>query len=86
VGGRWPRRKPLERAKRWQGYFPVETQTPDDVREMVAALPEGFPIIVDRGPDEDLAPWFAAGATWCLTDFGSEPTVEAVRRVIDAGP
>jgi alkanesulfonate monooxygenase SsuD/methylene tetrahydromethanopterin reductase-like flavin-dependent oxidoreductase (luciferase family) len=86
VGGRWPRKKPLERAKRWQGYFPVETQTPDDVREMRAALGDEFPIIVNCGPGEDSAPWFAAGATWTLTDFGSEPTVEAVQRAIDAGP
>ena len=52
VGGRWPRKKPLERAERWQGYFPVETQTPDDVREMRAALGDEFPIIVNCGPGE----------------------------------
>jgi hypothetical protein len=86
VGGRWPRKKPLERAQRWQGYFPVETQTPDDVRAMRAVLGDAFPVIVAHGPDEDPAPWFEAGATWCLTDFGPEPSLEAVTRAIDAGP
>lgn len=86
VGGRWPRKKPVQRAARWQGFFPVETETPDDVREMVATLGEDFPIIVTNPPEVDPAPWFEAGATWCLTGFGPEPTVEAVEAAIDAGP
>ncbi|MBE2314923.1 LLM class flavin-dependent oxidoreductase [Solirubrobacter sp. CPCC 204708] len=86
VGGRWPRKKPLARAAKWQGYFPVETRSPDDVREMAVALGEGFPIIVVNQPDVDPAPWFQAGATWVLTGFGPEPTVAAVEAVIDAGP
>ena len=37
-------------------------------------------------PGEDPAPWFEAGATWCLTGFGPDPTVAEVERAIDAGP
>ena len=33
-----------------------------------------------------LVPWAEAGVTWVLTDFGPEPTVDAVRAAIDAGP
>ncbi len=44
------------------------------------------PVIVTNPPEVDPAPWFEAGATWCLTGFGPEPTVEAVQRAIDAGP
>jgi alkanesulfonate monooxygenase SsuD/methylene tetrahydromethanopterin reductase-like flavin-dependent oxidoreductase (luciferase family) len=86
VGGRWPRRKPVERAAGWQGFFPVETESPDDVREMRARLGEELAIIVTFGPEVDPAPWFAAGATWCLTGFGPDPDPDAVRAVIDAGP
>jgi alkanesulfonate monooxygenase SsuD/methylene tetrahydromethanopterin reductase-like flavin-dependent oxidoreductase (luciferase family) len=86
TGGRWPRKKPIERAKRWQGYFPVETETPDDVRAMREALGPDLPIIVTNPPEIDPAPWFEAGATWCLTGFGEDPKRTDVERVIDAGP
>lgn len=86
VGGRWPRKKPLARAARWQGFFPVETESPDDVRAMRQALGEDFPVIVVNTPEVDPAPWFEAGATWCLTGFGPDPTVELVERAIAAGP
>lgn len=86
VGGRWPRRRPLERAARWQGYFPVETQSPADVRAMRAQLGHELPIIVTNPPEVDPAPWFEAGATWCLTGFGADPSPDAVRRAIAAGP
>jgi hypothetical protein len=32
----------------------------------------------------DPAPWIAAGATWCLTGFGPQPTAAEVREAIDA--
>jgi hypothetical protein len=32
------------------------------------------------------APWVAAGATWCLTGFGSQPRAAEVEAVIAAGP
>ena len=86
VGGRWPRKKPLARAARWDGFFPVETESPDDVRAMVEALGEGFPVIVTNPPEVDPKPWFDAGATWCLTGFGPDPKRAAVERAIDAGP
>ena len=86
VGGRWPRKKPVERAARWQGFFPVETETPDDVHAMREQLGAPFPIIITNRADVDPAPWFQAGATWCLTGFGPDPTVAEVERAIDAGP
>jgi alkanesulfonate monooxygenase SsuD/methylene tetrahydromethanopterin reductase-like flavin-dependent oxidoreductase (luciferase family) len=42
VAGTWPRRKPLQRAARWDGYVPDNPGpgpfTPADVRAMVAAI------------------------------------------------
>ena len=44
VGGTWPRRTPLRRATRWDGYAPVKADlspfTAEDVRAMVAAIRE----------------------------------------------
>ncbi|MDA0182966.1 LLM class flavin-dependent oxidoreductase [Solirubrobacter phytolaccae] len=86
VGGRWPRKKPLERAKRWQGFFPVETESPEDVHAMREALGEDFPVIIVNTPEVDPAPWFAAGATWVVTGFGPDPKLADVERAIDLGP
>ena len=45
---------------------------------------------VGLGPDTtgefDPAPWFEAGATWCLTGFSNQPQLGAVRDAIAAGP
>ena len=43
-------------------------------------------MIITNEVGVDPAPWAAAGATWCLTGFGKEPTAAAVRAQIDAGP
>ena len=37
-------------------------------------------------PGTDPEPWIAAGATWCLTGFGLQPTRAEVERAIDAQP
>jgi hypothetical protein len=45
-----------------------------------------FDVVVTNPPGTDPAPWAAAGATWCLTGFGPQPTEAGVRGAIDAGP
>jgi hypothetical protein len=40
--------------------------------------------VIANPPGTDPTPWEAAGATWCLTDFGPEPTEDSVRAAIDA--
>ena len=49
-------------------------------------MPDDFDVIVTNDVGVDPAPWFEAGATWCLTGFGKLPTEAAVRTQIDAGP
>jgi alkanesulfonate monooxygenase SsuD/methylene tetrahydromethanopterin reductase-like flavin-dependent oxidoreductase (luciferase family) len=92
VAARYPNRRPLRRAVRWDGLFPIDLPGPDALAELtqeVADLREGsadpFEVVVDIPPDEDPAPWEAAGATWCLTEFGPQPRLAAVREVIEAG-
>ena len=93
IGGRWPNRPPMRRAAHWDGYFPIDLGSPDDLAEVAAAIRklrgdlDGFDLVVELAPDADPAPWIAAGATWWLASFGiDQATPEAVRARIAAGP
>jgi alkanesulfonate monooxygenase SsuD/methylene tetrahydromethanopterin reductase-like flavin-dependent oxidoreductase (luciferase family) len=93
LASRWPRRRPVRRAARWDGLFPIDLPAPDALAELVAEVAAvrpadagPFDVVVANPPDIDPAPWAAAGATWCLTDFGRQPTEDAVRAAIDDGP
>jgi alkanesulfonate monooxygenase SsuD/methylene tetrahydromethanopterin reductase-like flavin-dependent oxidoreductase (luciferase family) len=86
VAARYPNRKPLRRAARHDGLFPIDLPGPEALAEMVAELPAGADVVVTNPPGTDPAPWVAAGATWTLTGFGTEPTAAAVRDAIAAGP
>jgi alkanesulfonate monooxygenase SsuD/methylene tetrahydromethanopterin reductase-like flavin-dependent oxidoreductase (luciferase family) len=93
VAARWPNKRPMRRAARWDGLFPIDQQKPEQLEEMVAYVKEQrgdregpFEIVVDIPAGDDPAPWEAAGATWCLTGFGATPTEAEVRAAIDAGP
>ncbi len=93
IGGRWPRRAPIRRAARWDGYFPIDLADPDQLAEcaeQIRALRghlDGFDLVIETAPDDDPAPWIAAGATWWLCSFGLErATAAAVREAAVDGP
>jgi alkanesulfonate monooxygenase SsuD/methylene tetrahydromethanopterin reductase-like flavin-dependent oxidoreductase (luciferase family) len=88
VAARWPYKRPLARAARWDGVFPIDLPGPEALAELVPALPEGrpFEVVITEPAGSDLAPWEAAGATWCLTGFGNDPREAEVREAIEAGP
>jgi alkanesulfonate monooxygenase SsuD/methylene tetrahydromethanopterin reductase-like flavin-dependent oxidoreductase (luciferase family) len=92
VAGRWPNRRPLKRAARWDGFFPIELPGPDALGELtdeIRALrgeADAFDIVVDVEPGEAIEPWEAAGASWVLTAFESSPRRTEVREAIEAGP
>ena len=94
VAGRWPNQGPLRRAARFDGFFPIELDAPDQLVEQIEAVqalrrPDagGFEVVVRGGADEDPAPWEAAGATWWLTDFDPfTVTAAEVASVAAAGP
>lgn len=87
---------PLRRAARFDGYFPVNLESPGQVAQAVEALAalreersstDPFDIVVPCAPTADIAAYATAGATWWLTDF--DPlglTLDRVRGVIDDGP
>lgn len=91
VASRWPNRRPLRRAARWDGLFPIDLPGPDALAELAADVSElrgqgaseGFELVVTNPAGTDPAPWEAAGATWCLTGFGPQPTRAEVEAAID---
>jgi alkanesulfonate monooxygenase SsuD/methylene tetrahydromethanopterin reductase-like flavin-dependent oxidoreductase (luciferase family) len=93
VAGRWPKPRPVRRAARWDGMFPIDLPGPealatlaDQVRELRAGADGPFELIVENPPGTDPRPWEAAGATWFLTGFGSQPRAAEVREAIESGP
>jgi alkanesulfonate monooxygenase SsuD/methylene tetrahydromethanopterin reductase-like flavin-dependent oxidoreductase (luciferase family) len=83
----WPNRRPVRRAVRFDGLFPINVPTPQDLAELTAEVPPPpFDLVVENEAGVDPAPWFEAGATWCLTSFSNQPELSAVRDAIAAGP
>ena len=86
----WPNRRPVRRAARWDGIFPIDLPGPASLAELVgevtalrAPASAPFDVVVTNPPGADPAPWEAAGATWCLTGFGSQPRPKDVTAAID---
>jgi alkanesulfonate monooxygenase SsuD/methylene tetrahydromethanopterin reductase-like flavin-dependent oxidoreductase (luciferase family) len=88
-------RRPMLRAARYDGWFPIELDGPDALRAGIAEIaavraaagaPAAFDVAVTTDDGEDPRPWADAGATWWLEGFGLSPDLERVRRTIAAGP
>jgi alkanesulfonate monooxygenase SsuD/methylene tetrahydromethanopterin reductase-like flavin-dependent oxidoreductase (luciferase family) len=92
LAARWPNDRPVRRAARYDGLFPIDLRGPEDLAPMVARVLDlrgsldGYDIAVTNPAGEPLGPWVEAGATWCLTGFGNDPRVAEVEAAIDAGP
>jgi alkanesulfonate monooxygenase SsuD/methylene tetrahydromethanopterin reductase-like flavin-dependent oxidoreductase (luciferase family) len=87
LAARWPNRRPVRRAARFDGIFPIDLPGPAALAELVAEVPPPpFDVVAENPPGTDLRPWVQAGATWCLTSFSNQPRLDDVRAVIAAGP
>ena len=95
VAARWPNRRPLRRAARWDGLFPIELPSPEALTELCQEVGElrseagqdgPFDVVVDLPAGSAIRPWEEAGATWVLEDFGSQPREREVLERIEAGP
>jgi alkanesulfonate monooxygenase SsuD/methylene tetrahydromethanopterin reductase-like flavin-dependent oxidoreductase (luciferase family) len=99
VAGYPGRAKPLRRAARHDGFFPINLERPDQLAEIVADLTalrsdageeieaNAYDVVVALPPGVDPAPYAAAGATWWLVEFPWGATsADQVRGLIRDGP
>ena len=90
IAVRYGRPKPLLRAARYQGVFPIEIDHPDKLAETLSALERpqgGYDVAVGAQDDTDPRPYANAGATWWMRGFSPYGITEgAVRGVLAAGP
>lgn len=88
--------KPIRRAAQYDGFFPVNLSSADELavatgrlRETFGqdALPEGFDVVVALEPEMDPQAFEDAGATWGLTDVDpATMRLADVRAMVAAGP
>ena len=90
--------RPLRRAARHDGFFPVNLEHPDQLAELVTTvtdlrredgddLTRPYDIGMAVPPDTDPDPYIAAGATWMLVEFApGDVSVDQVRGVLSGGP
>ena len=85
--------KPLRRAARCDGFFPVGLESVDQFAQAVATVRElrgdsraPYDIAVELPPGSDVEPYAEAGATWLMTGLDPGVSVADVRAVIREGP
>ena len=85
--------KPMRRAARCDGFFPVNLENVDDFAQAVATVRDlrgeneaPFDIAVELRPGTDVNPYAAAGATWWMTELEPGISLDKVRGVIREGP
>jgi alkanesulfonate monooxygenase SsuD/methylene tetrahydromethanopterin reductase-like flavin-dependent oxidoreductase (luciferase family) len=93
IGARWPHRRPMRRAARYDGAFVIHLDQPSNLAAIRETLTDvrgdldGFEIVLQGVPGDDPTRWAQAGATWWLTQIGPyNIDVEAARRIIATGP
>ena len=84
-------RSPLQRAARWDGYFPIGLN-PDQLRAQLALIEkmrsnlDNFEVAVMARPNTNTKIWFEAGATWHLTTGGPDISAKELEVIIKTGP
>lgn len=94
VAVRYGNAKPLRRAARFQGVFPVEVDRPEQLAELVADVtalrgqdPGPYDVAVGGPPGTDHRPYADAGATWWMVTFPWDAvSADQVRGVLRDGP
>ncbi|RZQ64983.1 LLM class flavin-dependent oxidoreductase [Amycolatopsis suaedae] len=85
--------KPLRRAARLDGFFPVHLDGPGQLADVAGTIgelrtdPGPYDLVVALAPGTDPRPYADAGATWWLTDISpAEVSVDRVRAILRDGP
>ena len=92
IAGTHPYRKPLARALRWDGFFPISyaaLMTPQQISDYLQDIdrPPGWDVYAALTPGHDVSAFEAAGVTWLVE--GGWPDgdwVNALRARIRSGP
>lgn len=84
--------RPLRRAARHDGFFAVNLEHPDQLAGITATIAglrqdatTPYDIVIALPPGTDPAPYAAAGATWCLTEFEPPVSLDRVRGLLRDG-
>jgi alkanesulfonate monooxygenase SsuD/methylene tetrahydromethanopterin reductase-like flavin-dependent oxidoreductase (luciferase family) len=84
--------KPLRRAARYDGLFPVGLENVEQFAQAVATVHHlrgdstaPYDVAVELPPGTDLAPYAEAGATWWMTGLEPGTSVDEVRSLIREG-
>jgi alkanesulfonate monooxygenase SsuD/methylene tetrahydromethanopterin reductase-like flavin-dependent oxidoreductase (luciferase family) len=98
VAGVAGKAKPMRRAVRYDGFFPIHLESADQLAEIVARVralreeagqdpDEPYEVIAELEPGVDPTPYRDAGATWWLVALDWQGiSVDRVRGVIREGP
>jgi alkanesulfonate monooxygenase SsuD/methylene tetrahydromethanopterin reductase-like flavin-dependent oxidoreductase (luciferase family) len=85
--------KPLRRAARYDGFFPVNLENVDEFAQAVAAVRDlrgdntaPYDIAVELRPGSDVAPYAEAGANWWMTALEPGVSLDEVCGVVREGP
>jgi alkanesulfonate monooxygenase SsuD/methylene tetrahydromethanopterin reductase-like flavin-dependent oxidoreductase (luciferase family) len=88
--------RPLRRAAKYEGIFPVKVDDPDQLAEIVSTVGQlraengasgPYDVAVGGPPERDPAPYAAAGATWWMVTFDWRSlSIDQIRGVIKDGP
>jgi alkanesulfonate monooxygenase SsuD/methylene tetrahydromethanopterin reductase-like flavin-dependent oxidoreductase (luciferase family) len=86
-------KKPIHRAARLDGYFPVNLEHPDQLSEALASLTElrrgdmaSYDIAVSLPPGVPPDRYSKAGATWWMPEIDPGTPVDTVRGILRDGP
>ncbi|WP_086822426.1 LLM class flavin-dependent oxidoreductase [Allokutzneria sp. NRRL B-24872] len=86
--------RPMRRAARLDGFFPVNLTSPDEFAEAVSQVNDlragddrPYDFVAEVEPGADVSAYVRAGATWCLTAFDPHSvSADEVRGVLRDGP
>lgn len=92
VAGTLPHRRPIERARRWDGMYPLSSAvgplSPTDLAELVKVLDPrpGYDVVTSLGPDMTVTQLEQAGATWVIDGPGPAEPFNEFRSRLGHGP
>jgi alkanesulfonate monooxygenase SsuD/methylene tetrahydromethanopterin reductase-like flavin-dependent oxidoreductase (luciferase family) len=94
IAGFAGRVRPMRRAARHDGFFPVNLEHPDQLAEAVAAVTDlrqgrttPFDVVASLPVDADPTPYAAVGATWWLPELDPDAvTLDQVKGLLRDGP